>query len=347
MKPLGVGVVGCGYIANAAHLPYLSKMPEVSVVAVADTDATKREETRARFGVPRAYATTRDLLADAGVDAVFVCLPTSLHAEVALAAIAAGKHVFCEKPMARDSAECQAMLDAAERAGVRLMVGHYLRFLPNHQQAVRLLREGKIGEPLLLEAHAEMPLPDAPAGHFYFQEKEGGGVLFDYGSHLIDLLLWLAAPARPVTVQGQTARLGPHEVETVASASIAFDNGVVGRVTAVWHPWTGWEAQERYVKVVGTKGKLQSELTGPSLKAYRANSLLARTVGVQTLVPRGLHARLPASSQAYKNQVVAFVKYVRDGVPPPGDARAAMDVVRIIEAVRRSSATGEAVRVAR
>ena len=127
-RKLGVGVIGAGGIARLAHIPNYAKNPRVKLVAVADIDVAKARQVAEDFGIPNVYDNFEDLLANPEVEAVSVTTPPSAHAEPVIAAARAGKHVLCEKPIAMTLEEADAMVDAAEKAGVKFAMGYQHRF---------------------------------------------------------------------------------------------------------------------------------------------------------------------------------------------------------------------------
>jgi len=198
---LRMGVIGCGGISGA-HLPAERDVEGMRTVAVCDIDEEAARAAAAEYDVPRVYTDWRELVADDDIDAVAVLLPHHLHRDPAVAAAEAGKHVLCEKPMAIALAECDDMIAAAEGTGVVLMIAQILRFRPANIRARELIRDGAIGEVrnILRRRLGE-------SGEFRSQwarspEEAGGWVLYGYGSHEVDMILWLT-DSTPGTVFAQ------------------------------------------------------------------------------------------------------------------------------------------------
>ena len=347
MRRVGLAVIGCGYIAQTAHIPNVLKIPEARLTAVVDLDQRKLGEIHEKFGVENCYTDYRTALKKSDTDAVIICTPTSTHTQIAIEAAEAGKHVFCEKPMSTTSRGADDVIRTVERNRVKLMVGHYLRFLPNHIKAKEMVRGGKIGEIFYAEAYSEIPGPyDLPRSHFFFKKEQGGGVLFDYGTHLIDILCWLFDDSRVDHVAAFTHTFMENlEVENAATLILQFTNKVLGRASVFWVPWKSWEAVERYVKVLGSKGKIVSELTGPSLSLYREGSLISRLKGMQKIISKPLHPKLPGSDYAYRRELEQFVKCIIEDEEPAVTGYQGKMVIKIIEAALRSHQTGEFVKV--
>jgi len=187
-----VGIVGCGGIANGKHMPALKALPNVEMVAFCDIVPERAQKAREEFGAPdsKLYATYQELAADPTLDAVHVCTPNKSHAPITIAALEAGKHVMCEKPMAKTAREAQAMLDAARRAGKKLTIGYQGRFGPEAQYLKKVCEAGKLGEIYFAKAHAIRRRAVPTWGVFLNEEEQGGGPLIDIGTHALDLTLW-------------------------------------------------------------------------------------------------------------------------------------------------------------
>lgn len=201
-----LGIVGCGSITAERHLPALKQIAEVDVVALADTDGATLEIVGTRCGVARRYAEYQGLVEDDRVNAVAVCVPPSLHAEIALAALAAGKHVFIEKPLALTLEECDLLLQrAAESDGLKVMVGFNLRWHRLVRKARKIIGSGELGEIKLVRTvfmsaisrGAEVPV-------WRTQRHSGGGALFEKGVHHFDLL-WFLLGSGPAEIYTSTS----------------------------------------------------------------------------------------------------------------------------------------------
>ena len=176
MRAVGWGLVGCGDIAAKRVAAALGQAEGSALVAVARARAALAAEFAERHGARRWHADWRDVLTDAEVDAVYLATPVRLHAEQAIAAAEAGKHVLCEKPMALDPAECERMIAAARAHGVRLGVAYYRHHYPVVARLRELLASGEIGEPVLAQAQAFEPFdpgPDHPRAWLDAPERVG------------------------------------------------------------------------------------------------------------------------------------------------------------------------------
>ena len=249
------GIVGVGSVCEVKSGPALQKATGSSLVAVMRRDRAKAEDFAARHGVPIVHATADALIADPGVDAVYIATPPDSHAELAVRVAAAGKPCLVEKPMARTHAETLAMVQAFERAGVPLWVAYYRRALPRFLLIRQLLTEQAIGRVTSMHVHLTRPLA---AGHVLEDWRvvpaiSGGGLFFDLASHAFDLLDFLAGPIRDVA--GFSANTGgAYAAEDVTTAAFQFDHGVVG--TGVWN-FNAGETADR-LTIAGTTGEITS-----------------------------------------------------------------------------------------
>ena len=187
-----LGLIGCGRVAETRHLPALARVRGARVVAAADVDASNLARVAGRFGIERRHEDFRALLREEELDAVAVCVPPGLHAEVALAALGAGKHLFVEKPLALRLEDCDLLLERARGAHVKTMVGFNLRWHRLAREAREAIRRGELGELKMLRSlfttSARVGVGE-PA--WRSRPAEGGGVLFDLGVHHFDLLGFL------------------------------------------------------------------------------------------------------------------------------------------------------------
>ena len=195
MCRVGVGVVGCGFMGTHVHLPALKAIPSADIVAVASRDAKKGKKIMKKFKAKSYYTRYEDLIEDPSVDAVFVCLPTFLHAQTAVDAAEAGKHVFCEVPLAQTLEETDAIINAAKKAGVLFMPGQVLRFTPNYFKTKELIEGDLIGKPVLVSYHELIPATALarqwPPESWVWQKQKSGGLLFTVSVFALDLLRWL------------------------------------------------------------------------------------------------------------------------------------------------------------
>lgn len=207
-KELKVAIIGCGGIARGKHMPSLAKIPEVQMAAFCDIVPERAQEAAKKYGIEGAktYTDYRELLEDKSIDVVHVCTPNKSHADIAVAALEAGKHVMCEKPMAKTVKDALRMVEAAKRTGKKLTIGYQNRFKNDSQYLKKLCSEGELGEIYYAKAHAIRRRAVPTWGVFLNEEEQGGGPLIDIGTHALDLTLWMMDNYKPESVMGSVYR---------------------------------------------------------------------------------------------------------------------------------------------
>ncbi|MGA7437944.1 MAG: Gfo/Idh/MocA family oxidoreductase [Luteibacter sp.] len=250
------GIIGCGAVTEVKSGPAFAKVPGSALVAVMRRDGDKARDYAQRHGVPRWYDDAGQLIADPGVDAVYIATPPSSHRHYALRAIAAGKPVYIEKPMAMNHRECLDIVEAGRAANVPVFVAYYRRALPRFTTIARLLREGVIGTPRFVNVVLHHPFEKVyqdPANLPWRVQPElsGGGIFVDLASHTLDILDFLLGPM--VEVRGMARnQLGAYPAEDAVAMAFAFGNGVLG--TGLWN--FGADRREDRVEIVGDRGRL-------------------------------------------------------------------------------------------
>jgi len=227
LKQLGWGLIGCGDIARKRVAPALRDLENCDFVAVSRERAELAESFAREFGARKHYAAWQDILNDKEVQAVYLATPVDLHAEQTVHAAEAGKHVLCEKPMAMNVAECSRMIAAARACNVKLGIAYYRHFYPAIQRARQIIQSGEIGVPVVAQINAFEsfnPAPDHPRSWLLRKNRSGGGPMFDFGCHRIEVLTNLLGCI--TQVKALTANvLFDREVEDTATALFQFENG--------------------------------------------------------------------------------------------------------------------------
>jgi predicted dehydrogenase len=236
MKKLAWGLIGCGDIARKRIAPALRDLDECDLVAISRGRPELAGSFAKEFGARRWYGDWRELLRDGEIDAVYIATPVHLHAEQTIAAAEAGKHVLCEKPMAMNASECERMIAACRANEVKLGVAYYRHFYPVIERAKEIIQSRTIGIPVLAQINAFEsfdPPPDDPRSWLLRKDQSGGGPMFDFGCHRIEVLANILGPIRKV--RAMTANvLFNREVEDTATALFQFDCGACG-VLSVTH----------------------------------------------------------------------------------------------------------------
>jgi len=199
-----VGIIGCGGIARNQHMPGYAQLPDVEIVACCDIVRDNAKLAAEKFGVKKIFTDYRALLKIKSIDAVSVCTPNYMHKQPTVDALAAGKHVLVEKPIAMNAAEAQEMCDAAKAAGKKLMVDFNNRWRPEVQLVKKQISEGKFGRIYFARAQALRRRGIPSWGVFGEKDKQGGGPLIDIGVHILDAVLYLMGFPKPIAASGKT-----------------------------------------------------------------------------------------------------------------------------------------------
>jgi predicted dehydrogenase len=254
MKKLRWGLIGCGDIARKRIAPALRDLDECDFVAVSRQRQELAESFAREFDARRWYADWQELLLDGEIEAVYIATPVNLHAAQTIAAAEAGKHVLCEKPMAMTAAECDRMIAAARANHVKLGVSYYRHFYPVIGRIKEIIASGAIGQTVLAQINAFEwfdPEPGHSRSWLLTPERSGGGPMFDFGCHRIEVFTNLFGP--PTQVRSITANvLFDREVEDTATALFQFESGACG-VLAVTH--AAGEPQDT-LEIFGSQGSI-------------------------------------------------------------------------------------------
>jgi myo-inositol 2-dehydrogenase / D-chiro-inositol 1-dehydrogenase len=266
VRDLGIGIVGSGFIAQL-HAEAFARVPEATVRAVASPTPGHAQRFAERHGIPRHHTDRRALIEQPDVDVVCIAAPNDLHRDITVAAASAGKHVICEKPLARTLAEADEMIAACRSAGVLLMYAEELCFAPKYVRAKELADEGALGRVYLVRQGEQHYGPHSD--WFWDAERSGGGVLMDMGCHGIEFARWIYdKPA----AESASAELGTfvHGRRTAAEdhavAVVRFEGNRLGVVETSWAKPGGMDDRG---ELVGSDGITYVDiLRGSSLLTY-------------------------------------------------------------------------------
>ena len=304
-------VVGIGDISTKRVLPAILASPNSQLVGIVTHDPAKA----APYGVP-SWASLETALAACPADAVYIATPVFVHASQTIAALRAGRHVLCEKPMAMDYQQALTMRQAAEESGRTLGIAYYRRLYPKVERARELLAAGAIGRPAFAEAtsHDWFYPPGAARGWLLDPAKAGGGPLYDIACHRIDLMNYLFG--RPVRATGYRSTLvHPIAVEDNATVLIEHDSGVRGMVDVRWHSQV---ARDEF-RIRGTEGEMDlSPLNAPGL-----------------VYPGGAE-ELPAPANLHYPCVEDFTLAALEGRPPRSTGSTALETEWVMAQVQKT-----------
>jgi predicted dehydrogenase len=316
MKPVRWGVLGIGkHFVQRVLLP-LQSSPLIEVAAVASRDLRRARETAGRFGIPAAYGSYEDLVADRGLEAVYIALPNHLHAEWVRKCADAGKHVLCEKPLALDAGQAQACLEHCRAKGVRLMEAFMYRFHPQWRRTLELVRVGEIGA--VRAVHTCVGYSNSDPGNIRNVLDYGGGALMDIGCYAVSIarLLFQAEPRRVISL---VSRDPAFKTDVLSSAILDFGQG---RATFT----VGTQVfSHQGVEVVGTGGRIAVEV--PVNMYPDRPARITVTTGVGAREPA-----LPAADQ-YGLEFEAFSRALREERPVPTPPEDAVSNQKVLDAL--------------
>ena len=260
-----VAVAGCGKIAQVRHLPEYQDHPEAQIWGLFDLNQDRAKALAEQYGA-KTYPSYEALLSDPEVDAVSICAANTAHADMTVAALKAGKHVLCEKPMAATLKDCERMVKAARESGKTLMIGQNQRLTPAHQKARELVEQGAIGRVVTFSTafcHGgpETWSVDPGANTWFFDKNKAAlGVMADLGVHKTDLIQYLLGQtvtevsAKLCTLDKKYADGSPISVDDNAICVFTMSGGAVGTVIASWTHYCG---EDNSTVLYGTEGVLR------------------------------------------------------------------------------------------
>jgi predicted dehydrogenase len=351
-----IAIIGCGGIANGKHMPSLSKLDNVEMVAFCDIVSEKAQEAAAKYGKgeARVYEDYREVLQDSTIDIVHVCTPNDSHAEITIAALEAGKHVMSEKPMAKTAADARRMVEAAKRTGKKLTVGYNNRFRSDSQHLHTLCSEGELGEIYFAKAHAIRRRAVPTWGVFLDEEKQGGGPLIDIGTHALDLTMWMMNNYEPAVVLGTSYHKlsqrenaanawGPWDpakftVEDSAFGMITMKNGATIILESSWALNT-LEVDEAKCTLSGTEGGADMK-GGLRINGEKHSRLFTTEVELNAGGVAFYDGKAEIASDLEMKLWIGAIENDTDPVVTPEQACV---VSEILEAIYESAKTGKAV----
>lgn len=340
-----VGIIGCGKIAQVRHIPEYSELEDVELAGFYDVNKERTKEL-AEVHNATAYGSYEELLADASIDAVSVCAANSVHAEITIKALEAGKHVLCEKPMAMTLDECQAMVDAADKSGKFLMIGHNQRLAKAHAKARELILEDVIGEIITFQATFLHKGPeswsiDSGKSNWFFDKKIAVmGAMADLGIHKTDLIHFLTgdqtaeATAVITTLHKTDANGNKIGVDDNAFCIYKLKSGIVGTMTA---GWTCYGKENNSTILYGTKGvmKIYADPEYAIIIEMKDGSTVKYDIDkIQT-----------NDNQTKSGVIDMFMDSVRKQEEPAINGRNALSAMKAVFACVESSNTGKTVTI--
>jgi predicted dehydrogenase len=346
---LKVGIIGMGGIANS-HAGGWAAAPNAELVAGSDVNTAVFPRWQQEYGLSYVAVNPDDILNDPSIDIIDICTPNNYHADLAIRAMEAGKHVLCEKPLASTPADIRRMIEARDRTGMTLMTAQHHRFSGVSKALKAEIEAGALGD--VYHARSWMlrraAVPVRPG--FILKEHSGGGPTVDIGVHILDLTMWFMGSPKAVSVTGVaraelvhqpgafsiwgTAAIPPeYDVEDFAAAFVRFDNGATVLLEVSWmlhHPVDGYEDMRMWL--YGTKGGAQWPLN----EIYQSNNETKQHYNRQLLLQ-------PERHRPHHQEIVEFANVIAAGGASLVPAEQSLQVALILEAVYKSQQTGREV----
>jgi myo-inositol 2-dehydrogenase/D-chiro-inositol 1-dehydrogenase len=338
MSSLRLGIIGAGSIVARKHLLAVAEVPEIAVVALCRRDAAALQTLADRFRIPGRHTDYRELLRDPGIDAVLVATGVAAQPDIVMDAVAAGKHVFAEKPMAASVAEARRMADTIARGPVHFQLGFNKRFYHGYRTVRQLIREGQLGTPMGIQAR------------FWFQPGRADPMLQN-GIHFFDLARFFMGPVDTVFARKADPGPGPaaEHAETWA-VTLQFRSGAVGNL--LLSSQASWDYVNEHVDLVGSNRAAVSVDNGRLTRVFRSSDGHRAELHESTL---SAHWWSGNDEQGFTAQLRVFARAVlaRCGAAVEPDALGSMaagaeDGVRaleVLDAVRESATRGQSIAV--
>ncbi|QPC84151.1 Gfo/Idh/MocA family oxidoreductase [Phototrophicus methaneseepsis] len=354
MSTLKVGVIGVGGIARV-HMPGWAESPHAEVIAGADVNQEAVETWGNLWGVPIRTTSSAELINDPAIDIIDICTPNSYHAPLAIAALEAGKHVICEKPLAATPDEIKAMIAARDKSGKLLMTAQHFRFRGTSKALKAEIDTGVLGD--IYHARSWMlrriAIPARPG--FLMKEHSSGGATIDIGVHILDLTLWMMGNPKPVSVSGvartEIAKIpgafsawdnyrevpsDVMDVEEMAAAFVRFENGATLILEVSWMLHHDTPGEDMQMWLYGNKGGAH----WPKDEIYTTN------YASKQLYNRALQLTKD-ENEAHAQECMEFAQAIVDGcTSSPVQAEESLAVSQILNAIYESQKTGREVLIA-
>lgn len=337
MEKLGWGVIGAGGIARKRTIPGILLAENAKLTAIMDVNETLLNEMEDEFNV-KGYATVKELLADPNVEAVYIASPVFAHLEQVKQAAAAGKHILLEKPMGRNTKECEEMIQICKKAGVKGGVAFMMRFHTYHQQIRELIAQGVLGDIVSARAQQVFWYPDLP--NCWRQQKalSGGGALMDVGVHNIDVIEYITGQ-RTKRVTGFTnTRTFSYDVDDCCQLLIQLENGAVAYIDGAFN--MQGTPGGMLLEVYGTKGSILAQGTIGQMEGGRISAFVTDENGKRSEIQFD-----PNFTNMYTKEVEAFTEAVINNMVPPVSFEDGLWIQKVAEAAYLAEEEGRVVEV--
>ncbi|MBM3213796.1 Gfo/Idh/MocA family oxidoreductase [Candidatus Poribacteria bacterium] len=349
-KTLKVGIIGVGGIAGT-HVPGWQASPHAEIVAGSDLDERVLEHWGKNLGVKKLSKDPAELFADKDIDIIDVCTPNNYHAPLSIAALEAGKHVICEKPLAPTPALIDKMIAARDKSGKLLMTAQHFRFQGNSKAMKAELSTGVLGD--IYHARSWMlrrALAPVRPG-FILKKHSGGGPCIDIGVHILDLTLWFMGSPNPVAVSGvakaelahrkniftawgKTQLPKEYDVEDFAAAFVRFDTGATLVIEVSWLLHHDTRGEDMQMWLYGTNAGCH----WPKCEFYSSNGETYQHYNRSLQLTQDIR-------EPHAQECVEFAQAIIDGAPSPVPAEQSRQVMSILDGIYRSQTSSKEVRL--
>lgn len=334
MKKINVGIIGCGTVAEQYHLVALRRVPTMHVSALVDANLERTLKLKELFfpSQPIRVTTNYHEILEKDIDAILILTPPYLHEEMAINAIKAGKHVFCEKPFTLTIEEAESILHALQKKKVRLMVGFNFRFITHFTKTKKFLEKKTIGRLIRANTTFYSNIKRRPSvSKFHIRKDKGGGALFEMGCHHIDLLRWIMGEIR--SVQAFVENFDPSiPVDDNASVFLEFVNGTRGFVNISWSA-----PYQHKVEISGQEGIITADLSKPYIELY----LNGRSIFKQGT----LNIPVKATLDSYTLELTDFANSILHDREPSINAEDGLRALEIVLACYESAGKGQRITI--
>ncbi|GAB4297957.1 MAG: Gfo/Idh/MocA family oxidoreductase [Ignavibacteriaceae bacterium] len=325
MSKTNVAVIGLGGIAQLVHLPYLSRINNARVTAVAEINKNRLNTIADKFGIQSRYEDYQELLENSDAEAVIIATPTNTHKEVALACLNANKDIMVEKPLARTYVEAKEIVAAAKKRKRILMVGMNLRFRPDAMILKSILNSGEIGEPFYIRC-TWLRRPSSSGKWLTRKEMSGGGVIIDLGILLLDLALWLLNYPQVDTVSTQNYQQLTRQVEDSSMSFIRCKNSSLITIESSWSLTVEKDAFN--IIVYGKRG--QASIS--PIKVFKTIE-----ENIIDMSPTQTENAVAQFKKSYMNELKSFIGAVRGLNPIISSGEEAESRMKVIDAMYKSA----------
>lgn len=349
-KPFGVGVIGVGGI-NRTHMPGWAASEHAEVIAGSDISEAALKKWGDTHDVTQLSTKAEDLLNNPDIDIIDICTPNMYHTPLVIAALEAGKHVICEKPLAPTPEDIKQMIEARDASGKQLMTAQHFRFA-GHSQALKAeIAAGALGDVYhargwMLRRNAFVPTPT-----FVYKKHSGGGACIDIGVHILDLTLWMMGSPKPVSVSGVTRNTlskqkdvfsvwrpgtmpDDMDVEEFAAAFVRFDNGATLILEVAWILHHDTASEDMQMWLYGTEGGCH----WPSAEFLNSN------YHTKQLYNRALQ-NTKNVMEPHAFECFEFARALAEDRPSPVPPEESLQVMSILDGIYRSQAEGREIRL--